>query len=164
MLRAGLLTGLLAACSSGGPGAASHAPSPVPHRTSGESGGGTGAAGVSIATDRTAYAQGQPITATIRNDGSQDAFAASGRSFCSILTVERSSADGWRQIAPCAQGAPPGFVRIAAGASLTIDLPPPDSSSEELAPGDYRLRCSFAVGGTDGPSGEARSPVFTVEA
>ena len=102
--------------------------------------------------------------AVIRNDGRRDVYAVSGQAYCTIVALERSSGGDWRPVAPCAQGAPPGFVRIAAGASLSLDVPPPGSPTDELAPGTYRLRCSFAVGSPDGPSGGARSPVFTVEA
>jgi hypothetical protein len=160
--------GLLAACSSPGPsldGAPSRTPTAAARTHSEGSvsgGGGTRVAGVSLKTDRAVYPRGEVIHAVIRNDGTRDVYAASGQTFCTIVTAERSSGGGWRPVAPCPQGAPPGFVLITAGASLSLDLPPPGFPSERLPAGIYRLRCAFAVGAPDGPSARARSPVFTI--
>jgi hypothetical protein len=115
-----------------------------------------------VTTERIDYRVGEVIHVAIRDDGTRDVFAASGQTFCTIVTAERSSGGGWQPVAPCAQGAPPGLVRIRAGASLSFDLPPPGFRSEPLQAGIYRLRCAFAVGEPDGPSATAVSAVFTI--
>ena len=117
---------------------------------------------MSVTTDRAVYRPGEVIHAEVRNEGARDVYAASGQSFCTIAAVERSAGGVWRPVARCEQGAPPGFVRIAAGKSLALELPPPGASTDGLSPGTYRLRCSLAVGSPGGPSVSARSPAFTV--
>jgi len=160
---------LMASCSASGPSSEGASPSPTSSRPAGSptpkassGAAGTNLAEVSVTTDRAVYQPGEVIHAVIRNEGRLEVYAASGQAYCTIVALERSTGGGWRPVAPCAQGAPPGLVVIAPGESLPLDIPPPGSSTDELVAGTYRLRCSFAIGSLDGPSGSARSPTFTV--
>jgi hypothetical protein len=118
---------------------------------------------LSVMTDKTQYAAGEHATVTIRNAGDVSVFATSGRTFCTIIGVQRQTNGTWLEVGGCTTSQPPGTVEIKPGVPLTFTLDPSATGNAELGPGTYRLELGVAVGSRTGPTATVYSSEYVVD-
>ncbi len=101
---------------------------------------------VLITTDSQAYKSGDTIHVTITNHIGTPIFATSGKANCTVVAVQRKTAQGWQttQIAPCADTDATDIVQIAAGARHTAEIAT-GGSAPAVPTGTYRLALSYST-------------------
>jgi hypothetical protein len=105
----------------------------------------TALAAVSIAPERPAYEADEPIAAFVKNGSSMTIEASYGRSYCTIVGLERLVRDSWEVTSACPleRVLPPPPMTIGAGATLRVPLPPEGAMPSGNQPGIYRLAVSY---------------------
>jgi hypothetical protein len=117
---------------------------------------------VQVTTDKASYDPNQPVVVKIANGLDSPVYALSGQTYCSIITVERLVNENWSPEGRCLVYGPPGWIEIAAGSALSIEIKPPLPSDQPLAPGQHRVNFSFRVGSRSGSSETVFSSVFLI--
>jgi hypothetical protein len=115
-----------------------------------------------VEADRSAYDFGDPIIVTVGNDLAHPIYATSGQTYCSIVTLEKRTGEGWQRVGRCVAGAPPGFVQIAAGDRVQVELSPLPFADEPIAPGRYHVRFTYSFERGAGPYTATYSDELTV--
>jgi hypothetical protein len=67
-----------------------------------------GLEGVAIATDHNVYGTGDVVVVTVHNGLQIPIFGLTGRTYCTIVSVQRKEDRAWREQGGCLAGAPPG--------------------------------------------------------
>ena len=116
---------------------------------------------VTIRTTEESFASGDPIVTVIRNRRSRSITATSGRTYCTIVTLQRKTGDGWRAEGLCTDGLPPGDVRIEKHSRLRVRIRPREGD-EDLPTGTYRAVLTYRVGDSDKPKFVSYSARFEV--
>ena len=116
-----------------------------------------------IRTTRQSYRQDETIVVLLRNATANDWFAASGRTWCTILEAQRLLDGGHRPEGACVEGAPPGLVKIPARSEQNIELTP-GGSNAPLPAGRYRFALDASEGSSTQPVVTIASPEFTIQA
>ena len=106
-----------------------------------EDGSATPGATVTVRTDKLSYRIGQVIVVTVRNQLPHAIVATTGRTSCTIVSLDRRVGQRWVEVRNCYAGVPPVDVRIAAGATRRMRLP------DRLEPGTYRVRLEYRAQG-----------------
>ena len=106
-----------------------------------EAGSTTPGATVTVRTDKLSYRPGQVIVVTVRNGLAHAIVATTGRTSCTIVSLDRRVGQRWVEVRNCYAGQPPVDVRIAAGATRRMRLP------DRLEPGTYRVRLEYRAQG-----------------
>lgn len=116
---------------------------------------------VTIRTTEKSFPSGDPIVTVIRNRRSRSITATSGRTYCTIVTLQRKRDDGWRAEGLCTDGLPPGDVRIEKHSRLRVRIGPREGD-EDLPAGTYRAVLTYRVGDSDKPKFVSYSARFEV--
>ena len=106
-----------------------------------EGGSATPGATVTVRTDKLSYRTGQAIVVTVRNGLPHAIVATTGRTSCTIVSLDRRVGQRWVEVRNCYAGQPPVEVRVAAGATRRMRLP------DRLEPGTYRVRLEYRAQG-----------------
>ena len=104
-------------------------------------GGSATGATVTVRTDRLSYQTGQTIVVTVGNALPHAIVATTGRTSCTIVSLDRRVGQRWVEVRNCYAGVPPVEVRIAAGKTRRMRL------SDQLEPGTYRVRLEYRAQG-----------------
>ena len=123
---------------------------------------GEGPSPVYVTTDKSSYRSGESIIVNVMNSLSVPIYALTGQTYCTIVTVQRSVEGQWSAEGRCLVFAPPGWVEIAAGGHILVEVRPRLPSDRPLAPGRYRVMLSFTAGSTSGPSATVFSSEFLI--
>jgi hypothetical protein len=113
----------------------------VSHVPEAEGESATIGATVTVRTDRLSYRSGQAIVVTVRNELPHAIVATTGRTSCTVVSLDRRVGQRWVEVRNCYAGVPPVEVRIAAGATRRMRLP------DRLEPGTYRVRLEYRAQG-----------------
>jgi hypothetical protein len=108
-----------------------------------EGGSATAGATVTVRTDKLSYRTGQTIVVTVRNGLQHAIVTTTGRTSCTVVSLDRRVGQRWVEVRNCYAGVPPVDVRIAAGATRRMRLP------ERLKPGTYRVRLEYRAQGRE---------------
>ena len=117
---------------------------------------------VVVTTDKSAYDQGEMIEVTITNTFSAPIYALTGQTYCTIVTLQRNVDGAWKPEGPCQSYAPPGWVKIAAGATTRVQVKAGLPADQPLAAGRYQAKLTFNVGSTSGRPASAVSSEFLI--
>jgi hypothetical protein len=123
---------------------------------------GEESAHVQVTTDKSSYRTAEPIVATVVNGLSVPIYALSGRTYCTIVTLQRSEDGQWSAEGRCLVSGPPGWVAIPAGGRTLVEVKPRLPADRPLAPGRHRAMLSFNVGSTTGASATVFSSEFVI--
>lgn len=115
-----------------------------------------------VTTDKLDYRRGERIVVTIGNDLSVAIYALTGKTYCTIVSVQRKTDDKWQIQSRCAAGAPPVFIPIPSKSRMSVEIFPRDAFDKELVPGQYRIEFSFRVGSASGPWQTVYSKEFVI--
>lgn len=121
-----------------------------------------GKSGVVVATDKARYCTSDPIIVRIANRLTETVYAYSGRSYCTIVDVERVDGDGAKPVGACVAGAPPSAVEITGLSERRFELERFDPVFEPMGPGAYRIRFCYRRGVADAPERCIHSDEFAV--
>ena len=102
---------------------------------------GTSSKVVSVGTSALRYGPGETVVVTVRNGLAVPITAMTGRTSCSIVSLDRRSDGAWAEVRNCYSGVPPESVRIGAGRMVRVRLP------DRLEPGMYRARLEYQARG-----------------
>lgn len=119
-----------------------------------EDGSATAGGTVTVRTDKLSYRTGQVIVVTVRNQLPHAIIATTGRTSCTIVSLDRRVGQRWVEVRNCYAGVPPVDVRIAAGATRRMRLP------DWFEPGTYRVRLEYRA---QGRAARATSRVLRVD-
>jgi hypothetical protein len=116
---------------------------------------------VTVSTDKREYAPQQPIVVSVLNNGKDPLAALNGRSYCTIVQLERRVNSGWQPVGRCESFAPMPPVPLPPAQTVKATLPPDPAR----APGEYR--CGVTVVRPDATTARGEpltfySPAFTV--
>lgn len=105
--------------------------------------GSTDVTNVTIATDRSSYAQGDEIHATATNGSGKTVFTTEGKTSCSVFTLEMKTGSGWQAtpLAACADSSRDP-VQLSNGAKHAATIKAQSGSA--FPTGTYRLALSFS--------------------
>jgi len=117
---------------------------------------------VAVITDKSAYDQGEMIEVTIMNTLPAPIYALTGQTYCTIVTLQRNVDGAWKPEGPCQSYAPPGWVKIAAGATTRVQVKPGLPADQPLPAGRYQAKVTFNAGSTSGRPASAQSSEFLV--
>lgn len=123
---------------------------------------------VRLNTDRDHYAVGGTVVVYVSNHLEAAITALDQRSFCTIVTLERSlEDDGWQEVRNCVSGAPPAEVTLEPGSTTEIRMDPGLDPLGGLRPGTYRAVLTYSIGRRFSPTPQdahvAMSSPFHVE-
>lgn len=119
---------------------------------------------MTAATDKSRYCTMDPITAIITNPLRETMYTYSGRSYCTVVEVERVRDGAGESVGRCVAGAPPGVVEITPLSERSFVLDRFDPVFEAMTPGRYRLRFCYRLGAIEAPEACVQSAEFEVVA
>lgn len=111
------------------------------HAAAARDGSATPGPTVTVQTDKLSYRTGQVIVVAVRNRLPYAIVATTGRTSCTIVSLDRRVGRRWVEVRNCYAGVPPVDVRIAAGATRRMRLP------DRFEPGTYRVRLEYRAQG-----------------
>jgi hypothetical protein len=94
---------------------------------------------VRIAPDRLEYGESDQITAIITNSSDTPIQIFDGRSYCTIVQLQRQESNQWAQVAGCPLARPSQPVIIGVGETRQVMLPPMTDVPASKEAGVYRL-------------------------
>ena len=83
---------------------------------------------------------------TISNSGEGSIATANRKFACSILSLEKKSQTGWKNIDSCGSAAVTTSVVIEGSKQKVIEIPTTAAFINDLTPGTYRLVFTFVAG------------------
>lgn len=152
------------------PGGASNT-TPTAASTSATTPGGTPVSSVPptsavvLSTDHTSYTSSSTINVTLINHRATSIFAFDHQTSCTILTLQRQTANSWATTGGCAMGRMTQRVEIKAGATMQIALAP-GAGQIHTTPwpaGTYRVILNYALQAQNmSATTPATSPMFAI--
>ena len=119
---------------------------------------------VQLLTDRATYRYADPVIVTIINGFSVPVYGLTGRTYCTIVTLQRNlDRDAWAEAGHCVVSGPPGWIEIPADGRTDVEVRPLLPADRPLEPGRYRAALTFQLGSTSGPATTTYSPEFVID-
>lgn len=101
---------------------------------------------VTLQVGATNYPLGSVISVTIKNQGGQAIFFADHLTNCTVLLLQRQTANSWEPVALCKLSIATHIHSLKASESLEVKL----TSSDQWSAGSYRARLDYGVGSQEG--------------
>jgi hypothetical protein len=127
-----------------------------------DQGGNVGASDVQVSTDKSRYAHGETVVVTVMNARGDSLYALTGKTYCSILSVERRVNGVWTAEGPCMVLGPPGWIEIKPQQAMRVELKPRLPDDLPLAPDRHRVVFAFRAKTTTAPTETRLSSEFDV--
>ena len=120
---------------------------------------------VTLTIDHAAYTPSSSIVVTLVNHRSTSIFSFDHQTSCTILTLQRQTANGWENVGNCAMGRLTRQIEIAAGDKMQVTLAP---GAGQLKPtpwpaGTCRVILHYALAGQDAASNSVTTATFTIQ-
>ena len=127
---------------------------------------GTAFAGtIAVTLDKTQYASGDTISATILNGLDHTIYAADHETDCTTLVVEHQTNSGWERVGRCLLASVTRLVPFAAGSQTLVPLDngPAGNGGASWGTGTYRVSLTYLNSDSDAAAGTTvYSATFTL--
>jgi hypothetical protein len=106
---------------------------------------------VAVVLDKTRYASGDTVNATILNGLDHTIFAADHQTDCTVLVVEQQTGAGWQRVGRCLLASPTRLVPFAASSQTATPLAngPAGNGGASWGAGTYRVSLTYLNSDTD---------------
>jgi len=100
---------------------------------------------VQVTMGKPRYGPREPIVVTVTNNLPNPIFTLTGRTYCTVIAVQRRESDEWRSVGPCVSAEPRLFLPIHPNGTMVITLDPEATNSlvQPFNAGTYRVELPY---------------------